>query len=70
MAILRNFEKVKILTVIRENGELHSVYGVYPGFTDLIVWDSRGKSDTEDLDIIMLYDEDHEENRLKREYSL
>ena len=56
-ALLANFQTVKILTVIREAGQLHSVYGVLPGFTDVIVWDAQGKADLEDHNIVMLFEE-------------
>lgn len=54
IAVLANHERVKIISVIRESGQLHSVYGVKPEFSDLIVWDSRGKSEIPELDIVML----------------
>lgn len=58
IAILANFQRVKILTVIREAGELHSVYGVSTAYDQLICWDSKGQSEIPELNIVMLCDED------------
>ena len=57
IAILANSQRVKILTVIREAGELHSVYGTYPDRSDLFCWDANGKSEIPELNIVMLYEE-------------
>ena len=57
-ALLANLQTVKILTVVREAGQVHSVYGVSPGFTDIISWDAKGKGDIAGTDIIMLLESD------------
>ncbi len=57
IAILANSDRVKILTVIREAGQLHSVYGTPLDNTDLICWDANGKSEISELNIVMLYED-------------
>jgi len=56
--LLSNHQVVKILTVIREAGQTHSLYGVAKGFTDVIAWDAKGRADTPEQNIIMLYESD------------
>lgn len=65
-ALLANYQTVKIITVIREAGQLHSVYGVSQGFTDLMVWDGNGKAELEELNIVMLFDEEQNEAARKK----
>ena len=53
---LANSATIKIITVIREAGQLHSVYGNSNEF-GLVVWDANGKTDVDGLDIIMLHED-------------
>ena len=64
--LLSNSLTCKILTIIVEAGQLHSIYGVLPGFTDVIEWDAHGKSTNVENDIILLF-EDADDNGHQRE---
>ena len=48
----------KILTVIRESGNLHSVYGQIFNLNDIVIWDPIGKSEIPEHNIIeIIHDE-------------
>ena len=65
--LLANSQVVKVLTVIREAGQLHSVIGVMPGFLDVIEWNANGESELPGFNIVMLFnEEDNEQSNRQR----
>jgi hypothetical protein len=65
-ALLANNSTVKILTVIREAGQLHSVYGALPDYPYVVEWNADGKTQNKDHDIVMLFNEDELNDRQPR----